>query len=91
MEGEINYIRNTAANYFFAQGSADAYVDGEETEITLITLTASAFQGVGSFYCSPVAFKWCFPCDEEPEVNRVEGNLCEAGYWYSGELKLPMV
>ena len=62
----------------------------DETEITLITLTASAFQGVGSFYCSPVAFKWCFPCDEEPDVNRVEGNLCEGGYWYSGELKLPM-
>lgn len=29
VEGEINYIRNTAANYFFAQGYAEAYVDGE--------------------------------------------------------------
>lgn len=29
VEGEINYIRNTAANYFFAQGYAKAYVDGE--------------------------------------------------------------
>lgn len=30
VEGNINYIRNTAANYFFAQGYADAYVDGEK-------------------------------------------------------------
>ena len=86
-DGSVLYACTEALNsnlFLLLQNAED------ETEILLLTLSASAFQGVGSFYCSPVSFKWCFPCDEEPGVNRVETHLYEAGYWYSGELKLPM-
>lgn len=86
-DGSILYACTEALNsnlFLLLQNAED------ETEILLITLTASAHQGIGAFHCYPVAFKWCFPCDEEPDVNRVETVLYEPGYWYSGEQKLPL-
>ena len=86
-DGSILYTYTEALNdnlFLLLQSTED------ETAITLLTLTASAHQGKAVFYCTPIAFKWCFPCDEEPEVNRIESILLEAGYWHSGEQKLPL-
>lgn len=45
VEGVINEIRNTAANYFFAQGQAVAYVDG--VQVASDTFSASQEINVG--------------------------------------------
>ena len=45
VDGWINTIRNTAANYFFAQGGAAAYVDGEQ--VASDTFSASQVINVG--------------------------------------------
>lgn len=45
VEGNINYIRNTAANYFFAQGYADAYVGG--VKVASDTFSGSQVINVG--------------------------------------------